>query len=129
MEITRRFPRRTTSAAAARHFVGESLADWGTTPETGLVVLLTSEVVTNAVLHAGRRDPDEELTVVVRSEADMVRVEVTDGQAGILPVRGVALDGLSGRGLLLLDALASNWGVTPAGSGKNVWFEVQMLTL
>jgi hypothetical protein len=51
-------------------------------------------------------------------------VEVGDSHARFPILGDGAVDKLSGRGLLLLDALADSWGVTPDGSGKVVWFEV-----
>ena len=84
--------------------------------------LLTSEVVTNAVRHA-RLDPLQE--IVVRIVADgFVRVEVADpGPPFDVDLREPISDS-SGWGLLLLDVIATSWGVELEGSGKRVWFEV-----
>jgi len=85
---------------------------------------LTSEIVTNAVLHAG---PHDSLTATVLnlSQSDGVtRVEVVDANVPLPVVGDRNLDRKSGRGLLLLDALADSWGVTAGGDGKLVWFEV-----
>lgn len=54
----------------------------------------------------------------------VVRVEVTDRGVGLPVVGDGRLDGVSGRGLVLLDALSMAWGVIPTGAGKVVWFEV-----
>lgn len=90
------------------------------------MVLLTSEVVTNVVLHAGPHRPNDEAVLRVVLTDDLVRVEVTDQHPGTPRIDGAAVsDGLSGRGVLLLDVLASAWGVVPIGRGKVVWFEVQ----
>jgi len=84
--------------------------------------LLTSEVVSNAVRHA-RLDPSQE--IVVRIVADgFVRVEVADpGPPFDVDLREPSTDS-SGWGLLLLDMIATSWGVELEGSGKRVWFEV-----
>ena len=84
--------------------------------------LLTSEVVSNAVKHAGL-DPSQE--IVVRIVADgYVRVEVVDqGPPFEADLRRPG-SGSSGWGLLLVDAVATSWGVEREGSGKRVWFEV-----
>jgi anti-sigma regulatory factor (Ser/Thr protein kinase) len=90
-----------------------------------VAILLTSEVMTNAVLHAGPHDPDEPIALRVFEQANLIRVEVTDGHPGMPVLGDGAVDKPSGRGLLILDALASKWVATPNGSGKVVWFELQ----
>ena len=105
----------------ARRFVRDVLEDNevdGEIVET--VELLTSEVITNALVHA-KSAP--ELAVRVRREA--VRVEVAD-VSPVVPIR-CAIDehALSGRGIAIVDSLASEWGVTGLSEhGKTVWFEV-----
>ena len=84
-----------------------------------VIVLLTSEVVTNAVLHART---EAQLTVLVTTAA--VRVEVADGEPRRPVPRVAAVDDTSGRGMQLVDALSSRWGVDPTADGKLVWFEV-----
>ncbi len=84
-----------------------------------VIVLLTSEVVTNAVLHART---EARLTVVVSYGS--VRVEVIDGEPREPVPRVAAVDDTSGRGLQLVDALSSRWGVESLADGKRVWFEV-----
>lgn len=85
-----------------------------------VILLLASEVVTNALRHA---PPPRELRV--REQAGFVRVEVTDSHP--LPPRRREPDAESpgGRGLWLLDALAARWGFLREGDGKCVWFEVR----
>jgi two-component sensor histidine kinase len=85
-------------------------------------LLLTSELVTNAVRHGGGGDISCRLWPGQR----VVRLEVADGN-GTLPRevdRGLVAD--SGRGLHIVDTLASRWGSTPGQreSGKTVWFEL-----
>ena len=88
--------------------------------------MLTSEVVTNVALHAGPHRPNDEIVLCVELTDDVVRVEVTDQHLGTPRIDAAAgSHGLSGQGLLLLDVLASAWGVVPSGTGKVVWFEVQ----
>lgn len=110
---------------AARRFVGSTLIGWGRVAVADVVVLLVSEVVTNAVVHAGPHGPGDEVVVAVGRVGDAIRVEVADGHPGLPVVGDGAVGGLSGRGCLLVDALASAWGVTANGSGKVVWFEVR----
>lgn len=95
------------------HQAGRDLGD-------DMVVLLANELVTNAILHAG-----SDIDVVVDITGARVRVEVRD-RARRAPVRRRAEPTSSaGRGLALVEALASDWGVEPIpGDGKAVWFEV-----
>jgi anti-sigma regulatory factor (Ser/Thr protein kinase) len=89
------------------------------------ILLMGSELVTNAVLHAGMPD-DEGILFVLRVDDDLVRVEVHDTGAGIQELHPHS-DGLreSGYGLLLVNRLASNWGFTTSGLPTIVWFEVE----
>jgi anti-sigma regulatory factor (Ser/Thr protein kinase) len=86
------------------------------------VVLQASELVANAVLHGAGP-----ITVSVWPGGHALRVEVTDTGGGA-PRLVPATDGQdeTGRGLLIVDALADSWGVLPLvpGPGKTVWFEI-----
>ncbi|WMX44349.1 ATP-binding protein [Streptomyces roseicoloratus] len=124
------------SAAGAvtrcRDFTYEALTDWGWLPaavpedqeRAEDVLLLVSEVVTNACLHA---DGPEEL--VLRHSAGRLRVEVYDGNPAhprARVPRSPAMPG--GHGLMVLDRLAGAWGseAKPNGApGKVVWLEVR----
>ena len=87
---------------------------------TDAVTLLVSELVTNAVVHAG-----SDVEVMVRLTSTVARIEVTDASADSPVPRDAAHDEDSGRGLALVGSLARRWGVRPApGGGKTVWFEV-----
>ena len=90
-------------------------------PPLETAILLTSELVSNALLHA-RTEVD--LLLVMASSA--VRVEVHDGNASPpgLPASPAPLDATTGRGLLMVDALAGRWGVDGTGDGKTIWFEL-----
>jgi anti-sigma regulatory factor (Ser/Thr protein kinase) len=84
--------------------------------------LLTSELVSNAVRHA-ELDPSQEIVVRIVADGN-VRVEVADpGPPFDVDLREPSTDS-SGWGLLLLDEIATSWGVELEGSGKRVWFEV-----
>jgi anti-sigma regulatory factor (Ser/Thr protein kinase) len=90
--------------------------------QTDDAVLATSELVTNAIVHG-----DGAVTVHVLQGLTVLRVEVTDqGEATPLPRYDVHDSVDSGRGLMMVDVLATTWGVLPRASapGTTVWFEM-----
>lgn len=89
----------------------------------GVVELLATELAANAVQHA-----QSDMTVIVRYLGDVIRVEVGDGSRELPRRRQAAEDDLDGRGLALVDALASDWGVLPTRTGKRVWCDVAIDT-
>jgi len=106
----------------ARRRILAVVRGWGLPlPEESLsdLALMASEVVTNALRHTGAS-----CAVVVRWSGERLRVEVTDTEPTRPRVGDGALDAGSGRGLLLVDALAADWGSFPVAAGKVVWFEV-----
>lgn len=107
------------SAGQARSFVESALTVAGLDHLSDTAKLLVSELVANAVLHSGT-----ELEVVVETGADRVRVEVHDGNPQ-LPVRKhySSMSG-TGRGLLLVERMAADWGADRTATGKQVWFEL-----
>ncbi len=107
------------SVGRARRFASATLQAWGidgTVVET--CVLLVSELATNAVLHA--RTP---FTVVIdRSRG--VRVEVHDEDPRPPHTRDYGPEAASGRGLHLVESLATTSGTEVGPGGKSVWFEL-----
>ncbi|WP_431047442.1 SpoIIE family protein phosphatase [Streptomyces sp. P1-3] len=113
------------SVASARTFVRDTLQGWGLTDVVDDAVVLTSELVTNAVVHAGTAAD----VSCIRAETG-VRVEVADRY----PERELPLENAGrnygspdregGRGLLLCAALASRWGVEYSATHKQVWFQL-----
>jgi anti-sigma regulatory factor (Ser/Thr protein kinase) len=110
-------PPETKSARKARQFVADVIGDAGTLNDT--VALLVSEVASNAVLHA-RTD----FVVTVVLDDSSIRVEVTDGSPLRPMIKQYEADSVTGRGLHLVDAAASRWGVESSEPGKTVWFEL-----
>lgn len=84
------------------------------------------EVMANAVLHGCRRVHDGTITVSVRCDGRRIRLEVQDPSDEQPQVRDVADDEQSGRGMLIVTAIADRWGVeAPSeGVGKAVWMEM-----
>jgi anti-sigma regulatory factor (Ser/Thr protein kinase) len=105
----------------ARHLVsGAARLDAGTL-ETA--VLLTSELVTNAVRHSRSGRPGGAVSVVVLAVTGGIRIEVTDGgSAGDTPVVKDDVYTCDGHGLFLVEALADRWGYECGASGTTVWF-------
>jgi anti-sigma regulatory factor (Ser/Thr protein kinase) len=89
------------------------------------VVLLASELATNAVLHTASGDGGA-LRVIVRLAYGLVRVEVHDGGSDSAPgVSCTGETGESGHGLELVEAIAARWGHHGGPNGRMVWFEVE----
>ncbi|WP_330462002.1 ATP-binding protein [Streptomyces sp. NBC_00820] len=104
----------------ARRELRELLRHWGRPGRSEIAELLTSELVTNALVHTDR---DAVLTAVLSPGG--LRVEVRDFVARRPRLCAPeASDGTHGRGLVLVQNLADAWGVRPHGVGKAVWFEL-----
>lgn len=114
-------PQRLTSAGTARRFVSERLEDWGAQDVRDAVLLCVSEVVTNAVVHAG-----SPAHLSLRMSGGVLRVEVQDcGGIAIPQLRREATpEQTHGRGLVLVEAMSDRWDVVDEVDGKQVWFEV-----
>ena len=112
-------PPEPRSAGAARHFVEGELRDRVAADLAEIAVLLTSELVTNVVVHA--RTP---LRLDLDVEASNVRVAVADEVAHSPALRRTHDARLTGRGMNLVETLATQWGVDPTPPGKTVWFEL-----
>ena len=111
----------TAEIAAVRRLLRRLLSSWrlDALVEDGDVELLATETATNAVRHAGT-----DATVVVRYLGDRIRVEVGDGSRVLPRIREPDADAPGGRGLPMVEALSSGWGVIETVQGKRVWFEV-----
>ena len=120
-ETSAELPHVPESAALARDLVRTAL-EAQPNPVRELVVLLSDELVVNAILHGAGA---VRLRIVVRSRS--VVVEVGDDEATGPRLRRPPVDDEHGRGMLLIDSLASEWGTarSPEG-GKYVWFRVDL---
>jgi sigma-B regulation protein RsbU (phosphoserine phosphatase) len=106
------------SPALARAYCDDVIASSGREAHAVDARLVVSELVTNAVVHAGT---EIELNVVVCGDA--IRIEVTDLGAD-LPRIWADGDDTTGRGLPIVEALARAWGVVERSAGKTVWCEL-----
>lgn len=109
------------SVPAARRFAGSVLAAWELHDAAWTCLLLVSELTTNAVIHART-----EFTVELHRVAERLRVCVVDASPLAPAVRRYGGDATTGRGLRLLESVATAWGVEPEGAGKSVWFELDI---
>lgn len=112
--------------AQVRRALRSFLREWNRDAFLDDLELLASEVVTNALIHA-----QSDVDVRLREYPDRIRMEVRDSDPHP-PVPVVILNtdedelrqAESGRGLLIVEAVASAWGSSPVGPGKVTWFEV-----
>ena len=84
-----------------------------------VAVLLVSELVANAVLHA-----HTSIRVVLRLNGALLRVEVQDGDRRAPTRKHYSALATTGRGLFLVERMARDWGVSSMAAGKSVWFEL-----
>ncbi|WP_326684073.1 ATP-binding protein [Streptomyces microflavus] len=128
--LSRQFPSTPQGAQEARHAVVRQLGQWGFGPMADVscaVALVVAELAANAVRHGSL--PGTEFAVRVDHEgaASRFRIEVSDARLGRTPEEPVLPpdDRESGRGLFLVECLASRWGWEPRNPiGKTVWAEV-----
>ncbi|MGP3777031.1 ATP-binding protein (plasmid) [Streptomyces sp. SDT5-1] len=113
---------------AVRRHVTKVLRDWGV-DDTTLhdVVAVADELASNAVRHAGTAQ-GREFGMTLRLLETLIRVEVRDADPNLPDLRSPEedLDAEGGRGLMLVDGLAANWGSSPEVLGKTVWADIQL---
>ncbi|MDZ5662266.1 ATP-binding protein [Nocardioides sp. S-58] len=112
------------AASRARHAVREALTESGAEHLLDAAQLVVSELVTNAVVHAGTP-----VHVRVTAETDAVRVEVEDASPHLPAERSRTVTAGTGRGLKLVTEQADRWDVVATGEGKIVWFEIGVLSV
>lgn len=117
VEARTSLPPEPHSPGDARRFVVSTLRSWSAEPATDTAVLLVSELVTNALLHARSQI---ELALSLRNGE--LRVEVSDSSPALPRLQTYGPVAGTGRGLVLVEALSSDWGAREDGGGKSVWF-------
>jgi DNA-binding response OmpR family regulator len=120
---TTELPADTSSPGVARRFVTETLAKWESETVADAALLVVSELVTNAVVHA------TSAAVLRLGYTDRsIRIEVSDHGSGSPAPLVATDDGEGGRGLLLVAAVSAAWGVeSTASGGKRVWAELPIM--
>jgi anti-sigma regulatory factor (Ser/Thr protein kinase) len=106
------------AAAAARSQVRAAIYAWDVPVDESVAVLLTSEVVTNAIRHEAG---DSVLLVITRGRGQL-RVEVHDTSRAVPVLVDGPADAETGRGLLLVASLSADWGFCRTLAGKAVYF-------
>lgn len=106
------------SPAHSRAWLAVVLGAWSEESSLALAQLLTSELVTNALRYGG-----PPLRVGLRCDDERVRVTVADSTPDGPRLKDPGPEAESGRGMILVEALATTWGVERYDVGKGVWFE------
>ena len=108
------------SVRSARVFTADVLGEGGVEPTVvELAVLLVSELVTNATVHARSK-----IRVTVHVDTHWVRIEVDDEGPGRPVLRASSPAQVKGRGLSVVDRLSTDWGTDEHEDYKTVWFEI-----
>lgn len=115
--VQREFWPAPDQSTLARHWLTSVQSRWGL-PEDSAVELLASELITNAIVHAGTP-----ITVTLAVAEGVAEVAVSDTAEGWPKTGELAdLQAQSGRGMAMVAAVAQGWGVAPLPRGKQVWF-------
>ncbi len=117
-----RFKNERSAVTAARRFALESLAGQQQSAETiETVELMVSELASNCVRHT-----DSDFDIAIEVVPGAIRVAASDSGSGEPVMRRASPADISGRGLAIVDMLASSWGVeaSASGPGKRVWFKL-----
>jgi anti-sigma regulatory factor (Ser/Thr protein kinase) len=104
----------------ARNWIYRAMDLWDIDDRDGVIDVLTSELVTNAVRYAGSR----QLLLHLAWELGRLRVEVEDDGTGTIDLKPADPNRGDGYGLLLVQRLSAAWGWEPTPEGRRVWFEV-----
>ena len=123
--VSRRLPPTSASVLVVRRFVRQVLAAWDIDPAmSDDVELVLSELATNAA-----RDSEDAFEMRLSHPANCLRLDVSDNSHRLPRVtRSTEQDETSGRGLVIVEAIASRWGVESYGLGKSVWCEFDLAT-
>ncbi|MDT9689817.1 ATP-binding protein [Streptomyces sp. P9(2023)] len=129
--FTQRLSSTRRGARLARLLVAERLTAWEVSPGVAeRTEQIVAELAANAILHGRVQGRDFQVAVSFTPVTGALRLAVTDARGERLPVvrtdsEASRPDGESGRGLLLVAALADRWGAEPyPPSGKTVWAEI-----
>jgi hypothetical protein len=106
------------AASEARGQVRAAICAWEVPIDASVAVLLTSELVTNAI----RQEPGKLVTLAITCSCGQLRVDVHDTSRSLPVLVDAPADAETGRGLMLVATLSSQWGFYPTPAGKAVYF-------
>jgi anti-sigma regulatory factor (Ser/Thr protein kinase) len=124
-EILRRSVRLTTgptAAAEARSQVRAAIFNWDVRVDPSVAMLLTSELVTNAIRH----EAGEAVTLAITCSRGELRVDVHDTSCSVPVLVDAPADAETGRGLMLVATLSVEWGFYRTPAGKAVYFTLAL---
>jgi anti-sigma regulatory factor (Ser/Thr protein kinase) len=107
--------------AEARRRVRDAIRSWRVPVDLDAALLLTSELVTNAVRHEAGQGA-QAVVLAIASSRGRLRVDVHDTSCSLPAVAEVPADAETGRGLLLVETLSDEWGFYRTPAGKAVYF-------
>src|SRR5580704_4088498 len=110
------------AAAEARSQVRAAIRAWDIPADPDVAVLLTSELVTNALRH----EPGETITLAIACAFGQLRVDVHDTSCSYPVLVDAPADAETGRGLMLVATLSAEWGVYRTPAGKAVYFTLAL---
>lgn len=119
LEAQLQIPPVSTGIGEARRFTRAQMKIWGLAAIADNAILMISELVTNAILHGG-----EGAVLTLLADELRIRAEVRDSSPAMPVVRSYSETATTGRGMVIVDALASDWGTYRVDGGKVVWFEL-----
>ncbi|WP_236257879.1 ATP-binding protein [Streptomyces hygroscopicus] len=121
LEVVGHWAHHPRAVGQARAELRKALAGWGLVTVEGTAQIVLSELLTNAIRHT-RVSAGQEIETRYLCEGDSVRIEVHDASDERPELRNPSSEVAHGRGLVLVEALADRWGVTPCPVvGKSVW--------
>jgi len=114
------------AAAGARAVVQDCIRTWRVPVDADVAVLLTSELVTNAVTHGSPSAAGTFVLLTVAWESAGLRVDVHDGSGDLPMLEEATAEAETGRGLLLVTSLSAEWGFYRTPGGKAVYFTLEL---
>ena len=109
------------AAAEARSQVGAAICTWDVPVDATVAVLLTSELVTNAIRHGA----GETVALAITCSSGQLRVDVYDTSSSMPVLVDAPADAETGRGLMLVSTLSAEWGFYRTPTGKAVYFMLE----